>query len=270
MPAAHTLLITPYLNTRAFVHHGAPAGCELRALPPRDAVQAILRGEAVAGVVPVGGLAELGAQVELLGNYGIACPGAAQSVLFFSRRPFERLDAEARIGLTRDSISSVRLLYLLLAARPGTRGLPRPAVLRDVLDGELIIGDAALCARPQTAYPYVIDLAERWVTQQGLPMVFARWVIQRNAPSALRAQLQWWLADFAANEAQLLDRTAAADHARTGLDASAARIYLRGIRTALGPDDLRGQQRYLAELARQLWPAFLGNFTRLTQESKQR
>lgn len=250
MPTLCRLVITPYLNTRAFVHHGAPSGGELLALPPRDAGPAIAGGRAVAGIVPVGALCEFDDEVELLGNYGIACPGAAQSVLFFSRIPFEELDADARLRLTGESRSSVRLLYLLLAARG--RGMPRRAGPRDAIDGELVIGDAALlrAARRHQVLPHVVDLAARWRATTGLPMVFARWVIRRDATSALRVRLLDWLADFAREEAGLRERAAELDGARAGLDAACARRYLEGIRLVLGADELRGQQRYLDELAR--------------------
>ena len=48
IPREHTVVITPYLNTRAFVHHGAPDGCRLRALPLREAQAAIASGSAQA------------------------------------------------------------------------------------------------------------------------------------------------------------------------------------------------------------------------------
>ncbi|MCC7120734.1 MAG: hypothetical protein IT493_04170 [Gammaproteobacteria bacterium] len=244
------LVITPYLNTRAFVHHGAPPGGELVALPPRAAGPAIAAGEALAGIVPVAALEEFDDSLELLGDYGIACAGAARSVLLFSRRPFERLDADARLRLTRESRSSVRLLYLLLAARGA--GMPRHAGPQDAIDGELVIGDAALrrAGQPSKTLPHVADLAERWRATTGLPMVFARWVVRRDAPAAWRARLLDWLAAYARDEPRLLARAAACDGARAGLDRANAGAYLDGIRTVLGPDELRGQQRYLAELAR--------------------
>jgi len=254
--AAIRLVITPYLNTRAFVHHGAPAGCALLALPPREAGPALLAGRAQAGIVPVGALVELGRQVELLGDYGIACAGPSLSVLFFSRVPFDALDGHSRIALSPDSRSSVRLLYLLLAAR----GIEVPGVAADggPVDGELVIGDAALRRAPRLAvYPHVTDLAERWHRLQGLPMVFARWVIRRDATPALRERLLAWLAAYARAEATHLERAAATDAARAGLTPDAARVYLRGIRTVLDASDLRGQQRYLDELARHDWPDFV-------------
>ena len=259
------IAITPYLNMRAFVHHGAPAGCELVPLAPREAGPAIASGRIPAGVVPVGALSELGRQVELLGDYGIACPGPSRSVLFFSHRPFDELDEHSVIGVTRESRSSVRLLYLLLAYRG--RALPRLAAPGEALDGELVIGDAALRRVREREYPHVVDLAERWQQHHGLPMVFARWVVNRHAPRALRARLQLWLSAFAMHEAALLERAAAADYAMAGLDPASARDYLAGIRSVLKAEDLRGQALYLSELARHDWPDFPCSAPRALQES---
>lgn len=252
-----TLIITPYLNTRAFVHHGAPEGCRLLALPPSEAGEAIAGGRAVAGVVPVAGLARLAEAVEYLGAYGISCPGPAQSVLLFSNCPFKRIDASTRIRLSTDSMSSVRLLYLLLAYRFDARPLPRPVQPGEPTDGELVIGDAALRRVHDPAYEFVTDLADLWVRHHGLPMVFARWVIRRNAPRELRARLRLWLSAYRFREAGLLDRTALEDHARAGLTPARTRRYLAGIRTMLRAEDLSGQRRYLDELARRRWPDFL-------------
>lgn len=254
--APFRVVITPYLNTRAFVHHGAPSGGELIALAPRVAGPAIAAGDAIAGVVPVGALVDVEDEVELLGHYGIACPGASQSVLFFSREPFDTLDESARLKLTSESRSSVRLLHLLLSWRG--RGMPRRAGPADTIDGELVIGDAALLRAdaPHPVFPHVVDLAERWHTLTGLPMVFARWVVRRDVSAARRAQLLDWLGAFGRDEARLLERAALLDGARAGLDAAHARRYLAGIRSVLGVAELRGQQRYLDELERHDWPDF--------------
>ena len=74
------VLLTPYLNTRPLWHHGAPRGCTLDTLAPRLAVDAMLRGEALAAVVPVAGLPRLQGVAELLGPYGVE-----QSVFYAAR-----------------------------------------------------------------------------------------------------------------------------------------------------------------------------------------
>ncbi|MGD9602507.1 MAG: MqnA/MqnD/SBP family protein [Gammaproteobacteria bacterium] len=264
MNAPATIVITPYLNSRAFVHHGPPPGCRLRALAPRDAGPAILRGEVLAGLVPVGGLADLGSQVELLGEYGIACPGPSRSVLFCSRVPFAEIDATTTVRLSADSMSSVRLLYLLLTYRGGS--LPRFVSDAGDVDGELVIGDAALRMAGDARYPHRVDLAEGWQARHGLPMVFARWVIDRRATRAQRAQLAWWLRAYAAHAPALLDRAAAECHAAVGLSVSDARDYLDGIRTSLRGEDLAGQARYLAELSRLDLPPWLASSPRVTRD----
>lgn len=249
-----TLVITPYLNSRAFVHHGAPRGCRLQALAPKLAVPAIIHGDALAAIVPVAALGMLAGYADLLGSYGIACPGPARSVLLLSRQPFAEIDAGTRIALSADSMSSVRLLFLLLRARSPSAGMPRIVPADGPVDAELVIGDAALKRGASSAYPYVVDLATAWQARHGLPMVFARWVIQNDATAARRAELCAWLDDFAATQDSLYARTALVDHARADLDAHTALHYLAGIRIALGDAELRGQQRYEEELARYPWP----------------
>lgn len=249
----HRLIITPYLNTRAFVHHRPPGMFLFLPLTPREAVPALLAGKAIAGVVPVGGLHELGFEAELLGNYGIASPGPAQSVLLFSNQPFDTLGESHRIRLSADSMSSVRLLYLLLAGRNGRHTLPRPAREGEAFDAELVIGDRALQPGIRAAWPHVTDLAEAWQARHQLPMVFARWVVHRRASASMRAHLAWWLSAYALREEELRDRAAAEDYAMAGLDAPGARAYLGGLRHVLTDEDLAGQARYEQELAAHPW-----------------
>ncbi|MEQ8233353.1 MAG: MqnA/MqnD/SBP family protein [Gammaproteobacteria bacterium] len=247
------VLITPYLNNRTFVHHAAPPGARLESCVPRLAVQEMLDGGALAGVVPVGGLARLAGCVDLLGRYGIACRGASRSVLLLSREPFAALGSHTRLALSADSMSSVRLLLMLLAARPGASCLPRLVAPSARPDAELVIGDVALRRAQRTGFAHVTDLATQWFLTHGRPMVFARWVIRRDADADARRRLEAWLADYARDECALRDVTAAHDHARAGLGRSAARAYLDGIRCVLDADDLAGQAIYERELARHAW-----------------
>ncbi|MGE0483904.1 MAG: MqnA/MqnD/SBP family protein [Gammaproteobacteria bacterium] len=255
------ILLTPYLNTRPLWHHGAPHGCALDTLAPRLAVEAMRRGDALAAVVPVAGLARLQGIAELLGPYGIACRGRSESVLLCSREPFAALDATTRLALSADSMSSVRLLYLLLARRMPDRGVPRLVAVDEPVDAALIIGDAALRAAGRGEWPHVTDLATQWFLAHGRPMVFARWVVSTRASAGERARLRDWLDDYAGREDELRARAAAADHARAGLDGAAATRYLAGIRTCLDADDLAGQAIYERELARYPWPAAFGEAT---------
>lgn len=242
------ILITPYLNNRAFVHYGAPKGCELQASAPRIAQAEIASGRAMAGVVPVGGLKQIDNLVTYIGAFGIACTGPVDSVLFFSRKPFEQLDDTSKIILTGDSMTSVGLLYLLFSYRNGS-GLPLPTLNAEGADGELAIGDRALKMKARGEYPYVLDLAEAWQLHHGLPMVFARWVIRKDAPRALRSRIHEWLIGYASRESDLLDLAANADAERAGLSPQYARTYLGRMRTALQSSDLQGQRIYEQDLA---------------------
>lgn len=258
------ILLTPYLNTRALWHHGAPAGCVLDHLAPRLAVGAMRRGEALAAFVPVAGLASLRGHAEMLGPYGIACRGRSESVLLCSRTPFAAIDGHTRLALSADSMSSVRLLYLLLARRVPDRGVPRLVAIGDEegeIDARLVIGDAALRAAATGYWPHVTDLATQWFLAHGRPMVFARFVVSKYASAAQRDVLRRWLDDYARQEPGLRARAASADGARAGLDPAAARRYLDGIRICLDDDDFAGQAIYERDLGRYPWPAALRDQT---------
>ncbi|MEQ8661696.1 MAG: MqnA/MqnD/SBP family protein [Gammaproteobacteria bacterium] len=253
MSAPARVLITPYLNNRAFVHHDPPPDACLAPRAPKQAVQEMLAGTALAAVVPVGGLALLGGRVTPIGRYGIACRGVSQSVLLFSREPFAALGPHTRLALSTESMSSVRLLLMLLATRPEPAGLPTLVAPAAGCDAELVIGDAALRRAPRPGMSHVTDLATQWFLAHGRPMVFARWVVRSDAPREVRRALEDWLAAFARDETRLREITAARDHARAGLDREAAYEYLRGIRCVLDADDLAGQAVYERELARHAW-----------------
>ena len=262
------ILITPYLNNRAFVHHGAPEGCQLRAVAPRLAQAEIANGQALAGVVPVGGLNTIRHQISYAGAFGIACTGQVNSVLFFSKQPFDQIDSSSKIAITPDSMTSVRLLYLLFSYRP-QRGFPTPTFDGDAVDGELAIGDRALQLKAEGEYPYVLDLSAAWHRQHGLPIVFARWVIRKDAPRELRARVHEWLTEYTQNESTLLDKTAHLDAARAGLTHTGALRYLQQMRTALSVDDLHGQRTYEQGLERHAYFPFLNAATGTVVETQQ-
>jgi chorismate dehydratase len=244
------IAVPAYLNSRAYFHHPLPAGSVLSALYPREAIAALAEGRMQAGLVPVSGLATLGEAVECIGNYGIAARGAVKSVLLHSRVPLAELNAGHVLRLTRQSATSVRLLALLIGYRRGFRQLPAVAAGNMPVDGELLIGDAALCSRSIRTYRYTTDLAEAWHAGTGLPFVFARWVIRRDAPDQLRATLATWLASFAAGRELLHRQVAEREAVRYGLTPAAACDYLQGMQTLLDDSHLAGQALFERELAR--------------------
>lgn len=247
-----TVAVTAYLNNRAYFQHAMPAGCELVAMYPRQAIAAVSSGQVQAAMVPVAGLAELQGQVDLLGNFGISAAGPVKSVYLFSHLPFEQLGPQHLVQLTSQSATSVNLLALLLRYQLGSQALPTvlPGSSPDHLShARLLIGDDALEAARHADYPFVTDLAGRWVKHHRLPFVFARWVIRRDAPVELRDRLTQWQQSFVARETEYQMRVAEQEARRYNMTPREVFFYLRGMKTALGSAELAGQQRFLTDLA---------------------
>jgi chorismate dehydratase len=198
----------------------------------------------------------------LLPDLAISCDGPVRSVMLFSRKPAESLDA-ARVLVSRSSMTSVALLRLLFEhvwhAEPSF--VPADAEITDLAhtrqeahDARLIIGDAALLLSSGTSelavdYPYVYDLGAVWKTWTGLPFVFAVWVAQRTAPvdaalavhARLIASRDWGLAHLD----QLANQAAVA----TGVSKPVALEYLSGLDYGLRYEHLAGLTTFFGKLA---------------------
>ncbi len=248
----HTIAMVPYLNMLPLRMNGAPQGCELRLLDPRETVNALATGEVAAAVVPVGGLPSLAGVVQPLGPWGIAADGVVGSVLFFSQRPFSGYGSEHRIRVTRESATSVKLLALLLGYENGFDNLPHLADADEEPDGELLIGDQALDRLQQASAPYVVDLSGAWRQHHGLPFVFARWVIRNDAPAELRDNLLCWLVESDRKHAQLIEASLLPGAQQTSLSPQAVRSYLHKIGYRIDMRHQQAQGLFESEVARHL------------------
>lgn len=173
-----------------------------------------------------------------LGGFAVACRGAVKSVLLFSRRPFEELGG-ATIGATVESVTSVRLVEVLLR-RAGVTGYRLVAEDDGAADALLLIGDRALAEAQRGRWGFVTDLCDRWWRLEGLPFVFARWVVRKDAEdreaitTALAASLDRALAELPA----LLEK------GRYPVDLAGARAYLLGFDYRPGPDGEAAIERF--------------------------
>ncbi len=240
----------PYANVGPYRALGAPEGCEFIETNPKASSEALKKGRLLAAPVPVGMLPSLKEEVEYLGHYGIAANGEVESVLLFSDRPFEKLDAAACLSLTNHSASSVRLLFLLLGYQNGFDNLPVVTANDQTADAELLIGDQALLHTAETSRRFITDLASRWVKRMKTPFVFARWVIRRDAPRNFRAAMRNWLRRFEENIEGLTRQAAGIEAARLGMTRERMLAYLLRMKLVLGEEELRGQDLFLSELAR--------------------
>ncbi len=172
----YPISIIPYANMAPFIALGPPRGCKFFSYTPRQSTIALKEGKIWAAPIPVGDLPAIENNVTIVGNLGVAARGAVKSVLLFSNRPFDEMSA-AKIYLTDQSSSSVRLLYLLLGYRLGFDRLPLRTAYREEADGELLIGDEALIRAAKAGNQYITDLADLWYRIHNRSFVFARWVI---------------------------------------------------------------------------------------------
>ncbi|CAB5142326.1 hypothetical protein D3OALGB2SA_4301 [Olavius algarvensis associated proteobacterium Delta 3] len=248
------IAMIPYTNMAPYRALGAPDGCCFVSCVPAQSVHAIKAGEVTTAAVPVGAMDYVAGEVEPLGPFGIGARERSMSVLFFSNRPFYEMGATSRIRVTEESASSVRLLFMLLESRNGPDHLPHIAGPRDSIDGELLIGDTALKKvnqlRDPHGYPYITDLASEWYRSRGLPIVFARWVVRKDAPSIIRSALDRWLGEFKKREHELVEHAVPPSAAQLGVPEHYIREYFRVIRRVLDKTDLAGQAAFFSELER--------------------
>ena len=243
----------PYTNMAPYRQLGEPDGCRFVPMVPRASIAALVSGEVAAAAVPVGGLSALDGAVETVGRFGIAADGDVMSVLLFSRVPFEAMHRPRTIRITGETASSVRLLYLLLGQCHGFDRLPHLAADDQVPDGELLIGDRALVrgqAVGRTQSIYVTDLSRRWRDIHGLPFVFARWVVRKDAPGSHKSAIARWLDEFKAREASLVEQAVPAAAAAIDLAPDIVRRYFTVIRRCLDDRDIRGQEHFFRAIER--------------------
>jgi chorismate dehydratase len=221
----------PFLNCVLFFHgiENEP-DVRLEPLVPRALSSAAAGGEVDAGPVPLVTTWEIEERFMPLGDFCISTIDRARSVLFFSKRPFERLDG-AEIGITNETSTSVRLLKALLMHAWRVRPGRFTGVDWQRNDAFLLIGDEALIHRRGVKdYPYIADLGEVWQKWTGLPFVFARWMVRRDLPESERARLVAMLDRSIAEGWTHFERVTAPRAARLNMDIEEMREYLHGFR----------------------------------------
>jgi len=224
----------------------APFTYRLLTAEPAACAELVMRGEAVAGLVPVAALPYL-PEVGAVPRLGIACREEATSVLLVSKVPPDQVRVLAAHTASR---SSVALARLLLAERWGaapqvTPAQPPLAAMLAGADAAVLIGDPALAVRGRTGL-IEVDLAAAWVEWTGRPFVFAVWGVRREAPAGLEALLDDSLAYSLSHWEALLPRWAEAH----GVEPERTRIYLeRTLTYRLGEEERAGMEEFLRRAA---------------------
>lgn len=232
-----------YLNVEPFFH--AFPWPLADALPPRALGEAVAEGRLDAGPLALADCIRLGGTLSLL-PYGIASRERARSVFLFSSRAMTELGG-ARIAVTGETSTSVRLLRMLLAFRDEVEpaawvGLDEPA------DALLLIGDAALRAhRGPWPHRLCFDLGREWTRWTGLPCVFAAWAIRTDAGAEARRTLAAALGDALETGLRSLDAIARARR-DVGLSEAEVVAYLRAFTYRFGPEE----EKAIAEFRRLL------------------
>jgi chorismate dehydratase len=257
--AVATIARIPYLNSEPFYARWDDAPGTSVDLPPRALGDAARNGQADAGLMAVADWFTLDPTFTRVGNFGISCRGAVDSVLLFARRPIADL-AGATVDLTEHSQTSVALTRILLSARHGLtdvtyRRRALEAGEAPLGDAWLLIGDAAIRARREhaagarrAAGVHVLDLGQEWLAWTGLPFVYAVWAVRTALPREERARLAAFLeTSLAAGEQDLAGIAARYAEAAPDLGTAAELArYLAAFRYRLGPDEERGLDRFRA------------------------
>jgi len=235
----------PYANAAPFYALWADAPFAVRNLSPRDLGREAEGGAVDLGLMAAGDYLRLQDRFELIGPMGVAARGPVQSVLLFSRRPAAALDG-ARISVTPETSTSIRLLRLLLDVR---RGLREVSYVRGLEPSQaealLLIGDRAMRMRQKRleGFGHMLDLGEDWLDWTGHSFVYAVWAVRRALDPALKRELGDFLeASLAAGLASLPE--VARQQTEPGWSTPETEAYLRRFRYRLGPEDLEGMAKF--------------------------
>lgn len=240
----------PYANAAPFYALWSDAPFAVRNLPPRDLGREAEAGGVDLGLMAAGDFLRLRDRFEMLAPMGVAARGPVLSVLLFSRRPASAL-ANAVISVTPETSTSIRLLKLLLNVK---RSLPGVRFVRGLepsqADGLLLIGDQAMRTRnrPPEGFVHTLDLGADWLDWTGLPFVYAVWVVRSALDPALKDELRRFLESSLAAGLATLPEIARRE-TDPGWTAAEMEAYLRQFHYRLGPEELRGLERYAALLA---------------------
>lgn len=202
-------------------------------------------GEVDAAIISVAEVAPLGDDWIPLGPYGIATRSLAQSVLLFSTTDWKHLRFKT-IYVTPESRTSLHLLRILLCWKHHVYDYTITDK-ESIADAWLWIGDRALGEMNSKPSPYIFDLGKEWTEWQHMPFVFARWMVKRQIPENVRAEIGYHLGRaLEHNLLQLPDLVMRFPN--RVLPPKQAVTYLRGFIYRFGPTEDAGLQRFLEYL----------------------
>ncbi len=189
----------PYLNSAPFFWNKNLhiPGCDVswRRANPKELGALAREGEIDAGPVSLLNNNELSAFEPM--PFGITARNEAQSVILFSRRPFQELN-QKQIGMTQQSATSTELLKLLMKEVYHVSPVFSPGLSTDD-SARLLIGNQALFALLDSGttqeFPYRLDLGLSWKKWKGHSFVFARWMMRKELSDMIKSRLDEWLSE---------------------------------------------------------------------------
>ncbi|MCP4136065.1 MAG: menaquinone biosynthesis protein [bacterium] len=175
-----------YLNCYPFYYHMFEKepipGVEIVPGYPGELNRLIKEKELHMSPVSAAAYAGLQDEVLVLPGFCLSSVGYVKSVVLNSTMPIEDLDGK-RVGLTSSSQTSVILLKILLekyyAITPEYVPVgPNPSL--EGIDAALVIGNEAMM-ESKTPVRYSYDLGDTWMRKTGYPVVFALFVVRKEA-----------------------------------------------------------------------------------------
>lgn len=179
----------------------------------------------------------------------IGCQGPVWSVKLVSRVPFDQIGSLALDEGSRTSATLVQiLLWQRFGIRPQLAEFPIGAELADLAaDAVLIIGDRAMFSERLDEYPFQWDLGEEWLSETGLPFVFAVWTARNSHGNE---EIESVLSTARDQGLEYLHEIAEVEAPRYGLSIDRCHEYLAdNLHFVLGPKEKAGLALFISQAA---------------------
>ena len=236
----------PYLNCEPFFHGLRLEGIELHPMPPRALGPLAQAEELDAGPFSLVQCFDLEDAYEPLGSMGISVKGPVKSILFYSKVPIVELSG-ATVGITDESATAVQLAKVILEQRYSASPREYVGLEHPDLDAFLLIGDGALLTHDKVeGFPFRYDLAEEWAAWQGLPFVFAMWMVRKALEPEVKEALAKALRDNVKQNISYNLSAISVKRAYMDLTAQEVSSYLKAFRYFLDGEDWRAIEIFKA------------------------
>lgn len=172
-----------YLNTLPFVYgikySGELADYDLQLDVPAECARKFIKKQVDFALVPVAALKKM-KNYWMIDEYCIGSNGKVRTVALLSKVPLDKIN---RVYLDFHSLTSVNLVKIL--AKHHWKISPQWVKLDEMtqynllrLESLVAIGDKVFLLEDE--FEYIYDLAAEWKKFNGLPFVFACWVVQKG------------------------------------------------------------------------------------------